>query len=119
MADLRSSRWLFCITEAVARSTKATNPKTSRYAARNNDARIHEPQSDAPESVAHLKVQPLFRIRWKATQALNGRIFRNLDEVRVVVAEFVESYNQHWRLEKLGYVSPVMARLAHVEGVAA
>ena len=46
-------------------------------------------------------------------------VFRNLDEVRVVVAEFVESYNQHWRLEKLGYLSPVMARLAHVEGVAA
>lgn len=52
-------------------------------------------------------------------QALNGRIFRNLEEVRVAVAEFVERYNHHWRLEKLGYLSPVMARLAHAEGVAA
>ena len=52
-------------------------------------------------------------------QALNGRIFRNLEEVRVAVAEFVERYNHHWRLEKLNYLSPVMARLAHAEGVAA
>ena len=52
-------------------------------------------------------------------QALNGRIFRDLDEIRKAVAEFVERYNQHWRLEKLGYLSPVMARLAHAEGVAA
>ena len=52
-------------------------------------------------------------------QALNGRIFRNLDEVRKAVAEFVERYNHHWRLEKLGYLSPVMARLAHAEGIAA
>lgn len=52
-------------------------------------------------------------------QALAGRIFRNLEEVRTAVAEFVERYNQHWRLEKLGYLSPVMARLAHAEGIAA
>lgn len=52
-------------------------------------------------------------------QALNGRIFRDLEEVRVAVAEFVERYNHHWRLEKLDYLSPVMARLAHAEGVAA
>jgi transposase InsO family protein len=52
-------------------------------------------------------------------QALAGRIFRNLEEVRAAVAEFVERYNQHWRLEKLGYLSPVMARLAHAEGIAA
>jgi len=52
-------------------------------------------------------------------QALNGRIFRNLEEVRVAVAEFVERYNHHWRLEKLGYLSPVMARVAHAEGIAA
>jgi transposase InsO family protein len=52
-------------------------------------------------------------------QALAGRIFRNLEKVRAAVSEFVERYNQHWRLEKLGYLSPVMARLAHAEGIAA
>ena len=52
-------------------------------------------------------------------QALNGKIFRTLDEVRKAVAEFVERYNEHWRLEKLGYLSPVMTRLAHAERIAA
>jgi transposase InsO family protein len=52
-------------------------------------------------------------------QALTGKIFRTLDEVRKAVADFVERYNQHWRLEKLDYLSPVMARLAYAGGVAA
>jgi transposase InsO family protein len=52
-------------------------------------------------------------------QALTGRIFRNLEEVRVAVAEFVERYNQHWLLEKLGYQSPLMARVVWAEGIAA
>ena len=40
----------------------------------------------------------------------NGRVFRNLDGVRAAVAEFVEQYNQSWRLEKLGYQTPIEAR---------
>jgi len=52
-------------------------------------------------------------------QALHGRIFRDLEEVRVAVGEFVERYNHHWLLEKLGYLSPITARLAHTEGMAA
>lgn len=51
--------------------------------------------------------------RWNRTlkeQAIYGRVFRNLDDVRVAVAEFVEQYNQSWRLEKLGYQTPIGAR---------
>ena len=51
--------------------------------------------------------------RWNRTlqeQAIYGRVFRNLDGVRAAVAEFVEQYNQHWRLEKLGYQTPIEAR---------
>ena len=51
--------------------------------------------------------------RWNRTlkeQAIHGRIFRNLQEVRAAVAEFVEQYNQAWRLEKLGYKTPIEAR---------
>ena len=51
--------------------------------------------------------------RWNRTlkeQAIYGRIFRNLEEVRVAVAEFVELYNTTWRLEKLGYKTPMEAR---------
>ena len=51
--------------------------------------------------------------RWNRTlkeQAIYGRVFRNLDDMRAAVAEFVEQYNQSWRLEKLGYQTPIEAR---------
>ena len=51
--------------------------------------------------------------RWNRTlkeQAVYGRVFRNLADVRAAVAEFVERYNQHWRLEKLAYRTPSEAR---------
>ena len=42
--------------------------------------------------------------RWNRTlkeQAIHGRIFQNLEAVRAAVADFVERYNQTWRLELL------------------
>ena len=54
--------------------------------------------------------------RWNRTlkeQAIHGRIFQNLEEVRAAVAEFVEQYNNTWRLEKIGYQTPIEAREAH------
>ena len=45
-------------------------------------------------------------------QAIHGRIFRNLEEVRAAVVEFKDRYNRHWRLEKLGFMSPHEARQA-------
>ncbi len=47
-------------------------------------------------------------------QAIYGRVFRNIEEVRRAVGEFVERYNAHWRLEKLGFRTPQEARQAHV-----
>ena len=47
--------------------------------------------------------------RWNRTlkeQAVYGRVFRNLAEVRAAVAGFVERYNQCWRLEKLAFRTP-------------
>ena len=35
---------------------------------------------------------------------------RNLAELRAAVAEFVERYNQCWRLEELAYRTPLEAR---------
>ena len=43
-------------------------------------------------------------------QAIHGRFFRNLQEVRQTVTEFRERYNRHWRLEKRGFRSPLEAR---------
>ena len=51
--------------------------------------------------------------RWNRTlkeQAVYGRVIRNLADVRAAVAEFVERYNQCWRLEKLAYRTPSKAR---------
>lgn len=46
-------------------------------------------------------------------QAIHGRVFRNVEEVRAAVAEFKDRYNRHWRLEKLGFMSPLEARQAY------
>ncbi len=46
-------------------------------------------------------------------QAIHGRIFRNVEEVRVAVTEFQQRYNRHWRLEKLGFMSPLEAPQAY------
>jgi putative transposase len=46
-------------------------------------------------------------------QAIHGRIFRNVEEVRTAVTEFKDRYNHHWRLEKLGFMSPLEARQAY------
>jgi hypothetical protein len=45
-------------------------------------------------------------------QAIHGRVFRNLEEVRAAVIEFKDRYNRYWRLEKLGFLSPHEARQA-------
>jgi len=46
------------------------------------------------------------------------RIFRNVEEVRQAVGEFVEDYNAHWRPEKLQFKTPGEARLEYVLGQA-
>ena len=46
-------------------------------------------------------------------QAIHGRVFKNVEEVRVAVTEFKDRYNRHWRLEKLGFMSPHEARQAY------
>jgi transposase InsO family protein len=51
-------------------------------------------------------------IRTLKEQVIHGRIHRNLDELRQVVAVFVEQYNEHWLVEKLGFISPTQARQA-------
>ncbi len=46
-------------------------------------------------------------------QAIHGRIFKNVEEVRAAVTAFADRYNRHWRLEKLGFMSPLEARQAY------
>ncbi|MFT3847274.1 MAG: integrase core domain-containing protein [Propionivibrio sp.] len=46
-------------------------------------------------------------------QAIHGRIFKDVESVRAAVTEFKDRYNRHWRLEKLGFMSPLEARQAY------
>jgi putative transposase len=43
-------------------------------------------------------------------QAIHGRIFQSLEDVRQAVADFVERYNDQWLVEKNGFKSPRQAR---------
>jgi transposase InsO family protein len=45
-------------------------------------------------------------------QIIHGRIYRNLDELRDAVRQFVKRYNAQWLVEKNGYLSPNQARQA-------
>jgi transposase InsO family protein len=45
-------------------------------------------------------------------QAIPGRVFRKVEEVRAAVTAFKDRYHRHWRLEKLGFMSPHEARQA-------
>jgi transposase InsO family protein len=53
-------------------------------------------------------------------QAIEGRVFRNLDEVREAVGQFVTIYNKQWLVAKRGYKSPQEARrsLEQLKGAA-
>ncbi len=46
-------------------------------------------------------------------QAIHGRVFENVEDVRAAVTAFADRYNRHWRLEKLGFMSPLEVRQAH------
>jgi len=56
--------------------------------------------------------------RWFRTlkeQAIHGRIFQTIDDVRGAVREFVARYNAEWLVEKNGYRSPAHMRTAWQE----
>ncbi|MEX3557358.1 MAG: integrase core domain-containing protein [Burkholderia sp.] len=45
-------------------------------------------------------------------QAIHGRLFNNVQEVRAAAVAFKDRYNPEWRLEKLGFKTPLEARQA-------
>jgi transposase InsO family protein len=48
-------------------------------------------------------------------QTIWGRTFRTAAEVRAAVTDFVARYNAAWRLERLGYLSPLDYRTRHLQ----
>lgn len=58
---------------------------------------------------------------WKTLkkQVIEGRIYQTLADLRQALKNFVDLYNRHWRLEKLGGRTPEEARLAWLNPQAA
>ena len=53
-------------------------------------------------------------------QAIHGRVFKNLEEVRAAAIAFKDRHNHDWRLEKLGFKSsPLEARQERLMKLAA
>ena len=48
-------------------------------------------------------------------QAIRGRIFETIAQVRDAVRTFVARYNAEWLIEKNGYLSPLDARAARLD----
>lgn len=48
-------------------------------------------------------------------QAIHGRVFQTIDEVRDAVRDFAARYNAAWLIEKNGYRSPLDARAAWLD----
>ena len=43
-------------------------------------------------------------------QVIHGRMYRNIEEVREAIKQFIELYNKEWLIGKLGYLSPMESR---------
>ncbi|MEX3581978.1 MAG: integrase core domain-containing protein [Burkholderia sp.] len=52
-------------------------------------------------------------------QAIHGRLFNHVEEVRAVAVAFKDRYNREWRLEKLVFKTPLGARQAPLLPLAA
>jgi transposase InsO family protein len=48
-------------------------------------------------------------------QAIHGRVFQTIDDVRHAVRAFAALYNAEWLIEKNGYLSPLDARAARLD----
>ncbi len=52
-------------------------------------------------------------------QVIYGRVFRNVEELRAAVNDFIAKYNDQWLVEKNGFRSPNEARALRQERIAA
>ncbi|MEX3582216.1 MAG: integrase core domain-containing protein [Burkholderia sp.] len=52
-------------------------------------------------------------------QAIHGQLFNHVEEVRAAAVAFKDRYNLEWRLEKLGFKTPLEARQAPLLPLAA
>lgn len=43
-------------------------------------------------------------------QAIYGRVFQTVEEVRAAVGVFIQRYNEQWQVEKIAFLTPRQAR---------
>jgi transposase InsO family protein len=58
-------------------------------------------------------------IRTLKQQVVHGRVYAGVEQLREAVGLFVERYNRAWRVEKLGFMTPLEARAAAQVSLAA
>lgn len=118
----------FAALEPIAQGLQAEFGTTTAQAGRGLALRMdHGTQYTADDFLNQIKfwgIAPSFAFvaepktngvaeRFKRTlkeQAIYGRVFKNVESVSVAVTDFKGRYNRHWRLEKLGFMSPLEAR---------
>ncbi len=107
----------FAALEPIAMGLQSIFGSTAADAARGLAVRMdHGPQYISDHFLNQLRFWGIDQWCSRAFQShreragVNGRVFKNLDEVRRAVAAFVERYNAEWLVEKLGFVSPSRAR---------
>lgn len=58
-------------------------------------------------------------IRTLKQQVVHGKSYRGVEGLREAVRRFIENYNRSWRLQKLGFMTPLEARAKSVLPIAA
>ena len=97
----RAAVWRYGWTTAASICRTTSSTRSATWGIRPSFGLLEEPETNGVVE------------RWNRTlkeQAVYGRVFQNLADVRAAVAEFVERYNRCWRLEKLAYRTPLEAR---------
>jgi len=51
-------------------------------------------------------------------QIIYGRVYETIEDLKVAVDKFIKLYNQEWRIERLGFLSPKQARENYFTGLA-
>ncbi|MEX3612290.1 MAG: hypothetical protein VB124_05105 [Burkholderia sp.] len=65
------------------------------------------------------KPEPPQQQRPVKEQAIHRQLFNNVKEIRAATVAFKDRYNREWRLEKLGFKTPLEARQAPLLPLAA
>ncbi len=102
----RSSQFLFRCRNTTLAAGAGDHLKSAVLGGVGHCARLRRPSRPTPPKT-NSEFPPLART---LPQAIHGRVFQTIDEVRNAVRNFAARYNAAWLIEKNGYLSPLDAR---------